>query len=137
VLQSIVLGVLLAAPFCAATTGLATAAARATWVPAGRAGEGRERLADVNLALNKCSANAGAYQATILDLAAREGQDALWLGRAEPGPPWPATSTRCSATSGPGCPAPPPRRSRRRAPRAGAARGRRVPRGPGRRPCRM
>jgi hypothetical protein len=89
VLLSIVLGVLLAAPFCAVMTGLAAVAARAARVPAD---EAPERPAAVNLVLNRCSANAGAYQATILDLAARgflaarEGQDGLWLGRAEPGP---------------------------------------------------
>jgi hypothetical protein len=91
-LASIVLGLLLAAPCCAVMTGLASLRAGPARVPAGAAGHDPDRPAAVNLVLNRCSATTGAYQATILDLAARgflaatEVPGGLWLTRADPGP---------------------------------------------------
>lgn len=93
-LERIAAAAALAVPGWAVLAGLASLRARVTgrraaMDPAGRA---EDRPATVNLVLNRCAANAGAYQATILDLAARgflaarEDLGDLWIGRAQPPP---------------------------------------------------
>ncbi len=94
VLASVVLAVLLAVPGWAVLAGLESVRARVAGgrARAGEAGRDRERPATVNLVLHNCVPGIGAYQGTILDLAARgflaagEDQSGLLISRAEPGP---------------------------------------------------